>query len=393
MDSALVDTENLSNRNSYIDVVRGIAILGVVSVHSSQLTDAILRANGIEPISAFSSFLSLGRYGVELFFFISGWLLFSIYGIEKRATRKNYWVRRMARILPLWILFLFFQILRSHIGNGGGGWQTVLSASPSDWASSNGPVIIVFLTVTFLLWLSPVLWNTVIPGGWSIQSEIGHYLIFPFIRKRGFTQILALLISANVLTVLGNLLIDRDSSRHVPEVIIQLWNSWGRLNLFSTFSYFFFGMVAFEFKQKYALNNSLAKSWTSINISPFRLALFILCLSAAPLNFGNNRDAIITVSLMLGLAISINKIHVLRTLFSTLGKYSYFIYFCHFQVFSIFSLIASHIQLPATHDEVHFPVFLGIFLLNLSLSTFLATISWIYFEKPIIQFSQRVSLK
>jgi peptidoglycan/LPS O-acetylase OafA/YrhL len=390
MESAYAATENLRRRNSWIDVVRGIAILGVVSVHSSQLTDAILRANRIEPNSALSSLLSLGKYGVELFFFISGWLLFSIYGKEKRSTGKSYWVRRMARILPLWILFLSFQILRSHIGNGGGGWKTVLSASPHDWASSNGPFIIVCLTLTFLLWLSPVLWNTVIPGGWSIQSEVGHYLLFPLIRKRGFPEILSLLIVANFFTVLGNLLIQRVDLGIVPDAITQIWNSWGRLNLFSTFSYFFFGMVAFEFKQNYELSNSLAKSWAAMGITPFRLTLFIFCLIAAPLNFGSNLEAIMTVCVMIGLSYSINKFHVLRALFSTIGKYSYFIYFCHFQVFSIFSFIALRNRLPVTHVEVQIPVFLCVFLLNLFLSTFLATISWKFFEKPIIQLGQRV---
>ena len=78
-------------RNSWLDVLRGLAIFGVVSVHSIHTTDVFI-AQSVKS-SDFSFLMSLGKYGVELFFFLSGWLLASIYGLSGNKVGKPYWVR------------------------------------------------------------------------------------------------------------------------------------------------------------------------------------------------------------------------------------------------------------------------------------------------------------
>ncbi|CAN2173166.1 Acyltransferase 3 [Candidatus Nanopelagicaceae bacterium] len=106
-----------ANRNLQVDILRGLAILGVVAVHSVQVTNELISGKLSERLTYT---LSLGKYGVELFFCISGFLLFSIYGLQTTSLPKSYLRRRAARILPLWIAFLVIGMARSaFFGNGG----------------------------------------------------------------------------------------------------------------------------------------------------------------------------------------------------------------------------------------------------------------------------------
>lgn len=90
-------------RITALDGIRGLAILGVVLGH------------GICPIEtssswahAFKALISLGGYGVDIFFVLSGFLITSI--LLKNINASNlllvFWLRRIARISPLYILFL-----------------------------------------------------------------------------------------------------------------------------------------------------------------------------------------------------------------------------------------------------------------------------------------------
>lgn len=64
-----VKHELITERSYWLDVLRGLAIFGVVAVHSIQLTDNIVLQN---KSNFFSWLIGLGQYGVELFFFCRG---------------------------------------------------------------------------------------------------------------------------------------------------------------------------------------------------------------------------------------------------------------------------------------------------------------------------------
>jgi peptidoglycan/LPS O-acetylase OafA/YrhL len=55
-----------TERSYWLDVLRGLAIFGVVAVHSIQSTNSLVLNNKSE---LFFWMISLGKYGVELFFF------------------------------------------------------------------------------------------------------------------------------------------------------------------------------------------------------------------------------------------------------------------------------------------------------------------------------------
>ncbi len=90
--------------SDFLNTLRGFAIIGVVAMHSMQVTDSL----GQKHVSVFvSEIVQLGKYGVEVFFFLSGWLLAALYGINKEPLPRSYAVRRSAKIFH----FGFFSCL------------------------------------------------------------------------------------------------------------------------------------------------------------------------------------------------------------------------------------------------------------------------------------------
>jgi peptidoglycan/LPS O-acetylase OafA/YrhL len=89
-----------SVRNSNLDLLRAIAILMVFGFHVIQMS----------PISI--SFLmgceQFGKYGVELFFVLSGWLVGCLYWREKRQFGDvqifRFWMRRWLRTIPPYLV-------------------------------------------------------------------------------------------------------------------------------------------------------------------------------------------------------------------------------------------------------------------------------------------------
>ena len=86
-----------------IDGLRGIAVLMVLAVHTSQRVGNV----GLEVFRfpLIGEFINAGARGVELFFLLSAFTLFrssrTKYS-EESNPRRNFYIRRAFRILPLW---------------------------------------------------------------------------------------------------------------------------------------------------------------------------------------------------------------------------------------------------------------------------------------------------
>ncbi|MBC7428944.1 MAG: acyltransferase [Bacteriovorax sp.] len=92
-----------------LDGWRALAILGVIACHAG--TAAFINAPNIH------SFFSLGSYGVQIFFSISGFLitkrLLEEESIENKISLKNFYIRRFFRILPAaWFFLIVIYILQ-----------------------------------------------------------------------------------------------------------------------------------------------------------------------------------------------------------------------------------------------------------------------------------------
>ena len=88
----------------FVDSLRGIALLGVLLVHTGQ------RVTGLPAfVDAATNF---GSYGVHLFFVASAFTLFSSLKQRSPSERRptlNYFLRRLFRIAPpFWLAVLFY---------------------------------------------------------------------------------------------------------------------------------------------------------------------------------------------------------------------------------------------------------------------------------------------
>jgi peptidoglycan/LPS O-acetylase OafA/YrhL len=152
---------------SWIDALRGIAILMVIAVHTSH------GLKGYE--SNLSEIFSFGGFGVQLFFIASAiTLCMSLersYGKERWLLR--YAVRRYFRIAPMYyigiIIYFGWSFLKNYVENG------VLAPLPQ-YTFFN-----IFSNIAFIHGFVPAAFNDIVPGGWSIAVEMMFYCIFPFI--------------------------------------------------------------------------------------------------------------------------------------------------------------------------------------------------------------------
>jgi peptidoglycan/LPS O-acetylase OafA/YrhL len=145
-----------------LDFLRGVAILGVISVHAALTFPT--------PGNQLNFVLSYGMYGVQLFYLISAITMCLMW--EQRAGErspvKKFYIRRFLRIAPL-----FWLAIPIYLSVNGFG--------PSYWAPNGIGMMQIVLTALFLHGLWPDAINSVVPGGWSIAVEMTFYLIFPFL--------------------------------------------------------------------------------------------------------------------------------------------------------------------------------------------------------------------
>lgn len=158
------------------DFLRGLAMLGVIVVHTS--------GSFPSQINAIDFLAGLGRFGVQLFYFISALTMCYMWKQREGENNpvKNFYIRRFFRIAPLfWIAIPVYLLINGYEKNY--------------WAPEGINNLQIFLTATFLHGFWPNSINSVVPGGWSIAVEMTFYALFPFfilnIKRRSVYLLLA----------------------------------------------------------------------------------------------------------------------------------------------------------------------------------------------------------
>ncbi len=379
----MVNSRQSNKRNHWLDVLRGLAIFGVVSTHSINLTDNI----GLTNTSAFFSLIAnLGRYGVEVFFFLSGWLLVSIYGFNGVALGKSFLIKRMAKIYPLWIFFLLLSLVRWQFTDSGKINSPISSVNGDHLLHSTAGIIL--LSLTFTLFISNSLWNGVIFGGWSIQAEVAHYFIFALIRNRSINSILKISALVNFATVL--MIVLRVNLNSLPLLLLQMLDAWIRLGIYSTFGYFLMGILSYLYYIKIKESRISSLKFKDLGISPNIFTTYCISFLAVPCYGGNQVEAIgyLGITILASFVILQNK--QLSSFFKFLGRYSYFIYFAHFIALMAISWAINRVSFIKPESSSQQVIFLFIFVLSLTISSLLAIPSMRYFEAPIIRMAHKV---
>ena len=157
-----VESPVSEERLDYINAIRGIAIILVVIVHTAQSIPNL-------PWLA-SSLAKLGQFGVQLFFVASA-LTLCLTGGKNRGGAIGFYIRRIFRIWPMYMMGIGIYAA-IHFGSQWRRWPdieflpyTLINIVPN-----------IFLLHAFV----PAANNSIVPGGWSIGTEIFFYAIFPF---------------------------------------------------------------------------------------------------------------------------------------------------------------------------------------------------------------------
>lgn len=150
---------------AYIDILRGLAILAVVAVHSGQ---------HVQDLNALvAAVFNYGQLGVQLFFVASAITLCLSSSQRSEASPVSFYMRRFFRIAPLFYLAILFYFL----------WRVLLQYHDHGvFAVPDGYSIRGILeTVFFVHGFDPKSYNFVVPGGWSIAAEMSFYAVFPLL--------------------------------------------------------------------------------------------------------------------------------------------------------------------------------------------------------------------
>jgi exopolysaccharide production protein ExoZ len=339
------------------DFLRGLAILGVIAVHTSQIFPS--------QISAIDFMASLGRFGVQLFYFISALTMCYMWEIREGEKNpvKNFYIRRFFRIAPLfWIAIPVYLLINGFEKNY--------------WAPDGIGALEIFLTATFLHGFWPNSINSVVPGGWSIAVEMTFYALFPLfilkIKSRIFWIILAFA------TWIFNIFIFKDFSS----------------NLFSNLPYDINTTIIEEYLYLNFINQAPifllgCYIYSILNNKPKKVEIFILCawiLFAAVLQFFHNVRGFgfLAVYTLIGIFVyGCIKMNVRFNYIEKIGKQSYAIYLTHFLVLHYLKIIIPYkLGLPS--------LLIGI-MLTIFISYVLALIIFRFIESKVQYFVDRIT--
>jgi peptidoglycan/LPS O-acetylase OafA/YrhL len=375
-------------RDPQLDNVRGLAIISVVGVHTAQAASHALVANAHDP-SVFDMwallFAQLGKYGVELFFFLSGVLLAKVYGTESKISLKAYAARRLGRILPLWYMFSLFSFLLYLFFNEG-YWKGLLDMTEG---GVSGHILIAISAIFFITWAiipGVATEQRVVGGGWSIESEVAHYALFPIFRKLSSLKLIAVISVSGFLASLNDFLI------HSIPALKEIATRLESLSIFTTLPFFLGGLLLVGWDQT-VIKKSL--TWKYL---PFWMMSFtgwvLFLINGVP--YGFVYEAVGFVILAFGASYVLGKSRLVSKAMSQVGKFSYFIYFLHFYVVAAFyelqpSISSSVIFLEVSSSPLAFAILhLAYFWIALSLSLALGSFSYKFFELPVLRRIRRI---
>jgi peptidoglycan/LPS O-acetylase OafA/YrhL len=345
--------ENINERLTRIDGLRGLAIIGVILVHVAIISS-----------EKASNFIMLGQYGVQLFFLLSGFILTYV-ASKNNFDIKSFYIKRFFRIAPLYYLFLagcFFLNFSEQMEPG------ALKVSSIDIKN-------LFMHVIFLHGINPVYLRGTFSIMWSLTPEVIFYILFPFIFNLstfslGFLFFGSVLI-ANLTNVFNN-----------PNIYNHDFIMWITHGIQNNLFLFVFGVMVYKYQEFFK-----RKIWTILGI--ISLILFIM----DGFSFNNFFIDIIIPKILYNKYFALIMLafpffiysqnfiikKLLNNKISTfLGRISYSAFLVHYAI----------IQFLRTQEYVHKYLFTA--LLVVFLTVLLSYITYKFIEKPGIRFGNRL---
>lgn len=228
-----------------IDMLKGIAMIMVILVHSRQM---------FYDISGIFHIFSFGQMGVQLFFLISGFTLTMSWCNKDFETRKDsvqFIVKRYLSIAPGYYLGIgFYFILNFILAN------IIKIGVPIDL---NTDINSILINILMLNGLFPFCNNNVVPGGWYIGTLMLIYILFPividlYIKKKKYYKIIPVMFLITSVVIQGIILMYTGTSKYSSN------NSFMYFNIINQLPCFLLGInLYFDFKNKEFLGVNILK--------------------------------------------------------------------------------------------------------------------------------------
>ncbi len=341
--------------------IRAIASLIVVIWH----TDQFSRLFNVSEIGFHTN--RMDGNAVDMFFVLSGFLITYLLLVEKEKTKsihlKNFYIRRILRIWPLYYLSVIVSVILIYLG---------VVPKISNLASSIFLYTFLMANVAYLLNLAI---SSIMPL-WSVGVEEQFYLIWPHIIKRT-SKYLTVFISLFLLFLIIKLSVYLLLS---PKSILFYFLSITRIDIMAL------GAIgAYLVYSKHRILKIIYRKEIQI------LSWFILIASIIykPIHIFSFIDQELNAIfyLILILNVSSNKFSLVsleNKFMNFIGKISYGIYVYHMIIIYLISFTLSSLEYELDHFMLY-PVVLILTILT-------ATLSYKYFETPFLKLKNKYSI-
>lgn len=286
-------------RWEFLDAARGIASLAVVIQHVIWFTASWAP-------DVFSIFWSPGRFGVVLFFFVSGYIV--PHSLERRGNIKSFWVGRFWRLMPLY--YFCFAVV------------SILILSGADLHLAYDPRSIKHVLINLTMMQDLVKMPSISAVTWTLGVEVLLYIAITIAFAMGFLKNTRLITS--VLLVLFFI------AAVIAPIVFHFRFPAGSIAVFTSL---LSGMLLYRWKEG-KIETKECALWI--------VACFAVLVSAAIMNYGNTRASATDIqptrfcAIFSALTGYLGFVLILRTRemkypkpLLSLGQWSYSIYLLH----------------------------------------------------------------
>ncbi|MDR7372355.1 acyltransferase [Flavobacterium aquidurense] len=351
-------------RFGYVDTMRGIAIFLVVLVHTSQF---YLLGNEL------SIFAKYGQLGVQLFFVASAYTLcFSMPFYDRKAFNlKHFYIKRYFRIAPLYYIGIGIYFFISYV------LYIIKGINNFEYYNVKGFLSNIFLVHSFF----PKYNNSIVPGGWSIATEVLFYLIFPFLFYFIKNYSVKKTVYIIIIYTLLHLLVLSCAKEFFNFGKIEN-NSFYYYSIINQFPVFLFGMVMFKI-----IKNENIKLVTFF-ILPLLCTLIILLLWYYNPFFAFVLIPVFAGVVFLSLGVLLSVVNMRFKLIENFGKLSYSIYIYHF-IFSWYLIVLIDGKISFLRINIYI-LYMMYLLISLGFSFLIGFFSEKYIEQYFVKFGKEI---
>lgn len=361
---------NLVNKFEYIDLLRGLAILGVIAVHSHQ------KIPNLDEISKW--LFNYGQLGVQLFFVASALTLCLSITNRKENNYSNFYIRRFFRIAPLYYLGIFIYFIWSVL-------KTYVIDKQIKIPDSYN-IISIAENIFFVHGFDPRYFNSVVPGGWSIATEMIFYLIFPIlfiVQSKSSNKQFIFFFSVVIFII--SFLLQFFIIKYIHPSLFE--NGFLYTSIINQINVFLIGMLTYRYINKDFKNKYLI----FIGIIFCLIGCYFLNTLQVETDYNGYIHPIFSALGFFIFAIKLSHVKEFKNIFLKkiiiMGRFSFSMYLFHFLVLDIFNFIMNR-TLFIIVDISQINLFI-LFLCTVFFTYKFSKISYKLIEKPGIELGRK----